>query len=87
MEASPFSWKTAAPSKISAKTPLSNAGVLHAAEVLESLFLRRFCPKNRPYLYFAPIPPRARLRVTPHVGATNVHFSACDLPTVQFIGS
>jgi hypothetical protein len=54
---------------------------------LESLFLRRFCPKNRPYLYFAPIPPRARLCATPHVGATNVHFSACDLPTWQFIGS
>lgn len=87
MEASPISWKAAAPSKIPAKTRLSNAGVLHAAKVLEPLFLRRFCPKNRPKLNFAPIPPRARLRVTPHAGATNVHFSACVLPTGQFIGS
>ena len=65
MEESPFSGKTAAPSKISAKARLSTAGVLHPAKVLESLTLRRFRPKNRSKIYFAPIPPRARLCATP----------------------
>lgn len=83
MEESPFSGKTAAPSKISAKARLSTAGVLHPAKVLESLTLRRFRPKNRSKIYFAPIPPRARLCATPHVGGTKVLFPAFDLPTRQ----